>query len=152
MDWKTLLFSFGGRLNRGKYWLGVVISTLVYIAAAIIFGILYVVAGTTGSILGGLVGVAAFVAVIWIGLAISINRLHDREKSGWWLLLFLLGPVVVGGVGTVLSTNSPALNILFSVASFGISIWALVELGCMKGTTGPNLYGPDPLPIEAHAA
>lgn len=146
MDWKTLLFSFGGRLNRGKYWLGVLIIFLLYLAAAIIFGILYVVAGTTGSILGGLVGLAAFVAVLWIGLATSIKRLHDREKSGWWILLFWLGPLVIGGVGTALSANSPALNILFSVASFGISVWALVELGCLPGTAGPNLYGPDPLP------
>jgi uncharacterized membrane protein YhaH (DUF805 family) len=34
---------------------------------------------------------------------------------------------------------------LFSLASLAISIWAFVELGCLRGTAGPNKYGPDPL-------
>ena len=38
---------------------------------------------------------------------------------------------------------------VLSLASLAISIWAIVELGCLKGTTGPNMYGPDPLPAEA---
>jgi uncharacterized membrane protein YhaH (DUF805 family) len=51
-------------------------------------------------------------------LAVSVKRCHDRGRSAWFLLLWLL----------------PLVN-----------IWVAIELGCLKGTTGPNVYGEDPL-------
>jgi uncharacterized membrane protein YhaH (DUF805 family) len=80
---------------------------------------------------------------LWSGLAVAIKRLHDRNKSGWWLLLFwlvpnLLGSVPMSAAGTVFGTP-------VALASFVIWIWGFVEIGCLKGTTGPNDYGPDPL-------
>jgi uncharacterized membrane protein YhaH (DUF805 family) len=41
------------------------------------------------------------------------------------------------------------VGVLFNLASFAISIWAIVELGCLRGTDGPNTYGPDPLQADA---
>src|SRR5262245_37190173 len=120
MDWKALLFTFGGRLNRGKYWLGVLIVALVYVAAAIVFWILYILLGeTAAAIIGGIAAAAAFIAVIWAGIAIAIKRLHDREKSGWWLLLFGLVPAILSGAGAALGT----FGIVLSLASLAISIW-----------------------------
>jgi uncharacterized membrane protein YhaH (DUF805 family) len=145
MDWKALLLTFNGRINRGKYWLGVLVLVIVYLAAAIIYAILTAIAGqTVGGILGGIVGLAALVIGITGGVAIGIKRCHDREKSGWWLLLFWLLPGILSGAGAALGT----FGIVLSLASLAISIWAFVELGCLKGTTGPNMYGPDPLPAE----
>jgi len=57
--------------------------------------------------------------LLWPALAISAKRWHDRGKSGWWVLVVLI-PVV--GV-----------------------VWALIENGCLRGTTGSNGYGADPL-------
>jgi uncharacterized membrane protein YhaH (DUF805 family) len=146
MDWKTLLFTFDGRINRGKYWLGVLFIVLLYIAAAIVFSILYAAAGeTAGMVVGGVVAFAAFIAAIWMTFGIVIKRLHDREKPGLWSLVFIVLPSVLSGAGTALG----GIGAVLSLASLAISIWALVELGCLKGTTGPNKYGPDPLPAEA---
>ncbi len=39
---------------------------------------------------------------------------------------------------------------LFNLGSFAISIWGFVEIGCLRGTEGPNQYGPDPLPPHDH--
>jgi uncharacterized membrane protein YhaH (DUF805 family) len=36
-----------------------------------------------------------------------------------------------------------------SLVAFAISIWGFVELGCLRGTDGPNTYGPDPLEAGA---
>ena len=52
------------------------------------------------------------------GLAVSIRRLHDLGRSGWYFLLILI-PLI----GTII-----------------LLIWF-----CMRGTVGPNQYGPDPL-------
>ncbi len=82
---------------------------------------------------------------IWIGFALAVKRLHDRNKSAWWLLIFYLLPSILEGVGKV----ADGVGIAFSFASIGLSIWALVELGFLRGTPGPNDYGPDPLATTA---
>jgi uncharacterized membrane protein YhaH (DUF805 family) len=68
---------------------------------------------------GGLpVGIAALI-LLYPSLALYAKRWHDRGKSGWWTLIGLIP--VIGG------------------------IWILIELGILRGTNGPNQYGPDPL-------
>lgn len=58
--------------------------------------------------------------MVWIaGIMLHIKRLHDRDKSGWWCLLL----------------HTPVLNV----------IWAVIELGMLRGTMGHNTYGADPL-------
>ena len=153
MDWKTLLFSFSGRANRAKYWLTVLIVAIAWIVAVIIGVILSAVLGRTfGLVVGAILGLAVFVFAIWAGVAVGLKRLHDREKPGWWLLVFWLLPGVLSGAGSALggfAGGEPSLaGGALSLVVLGIWVWAIVELGCLKGTTGPNMYGPDPLPAE----
>jgi uncharacterized membrane protein YhaH (DUF805 family) len=122
----NLLFSFQGRINRAKFWLvhlGIFVVEAIVLSlmggtAAIISGnyeqIIVVSGGATGAV-WTIVGVLAF----WISLALEVKRWHDRNKSGWWMLIILVP--VIG------------------------SLWYLIECGFLKGTTGPNTYGPDPL-------
>lgn len=92
---------------------------LAYIGVAILLGIVDRVIGSEVGILGLLFALAALYPSICVG----IKRWHDRGKSGWWTLIVLIP--VIGW------------------------IWAFVELGCLKGTDGPNSYGPDPLAPSA---
>jgi uncharacterized membrane protein YhaH (DUF805 family) len=156
MDWTTLLFGFNGRINRGKYWLAVLIYLLVWIAfvAASIMWLggfdmdrMFSMVGAT--LLLWLIAIVIIVASIWSGIATGIKRLHDRAKSGWWIVLFWFGPSVLSGIG---STSAASTSFVFHIASFALTVWAFVELGCLRGTTGPNEYGPDPLAISTIAA
>jgi uncharacterized membrane protein YhaH (DUF805 family) len=55
-------------------------------------------------------------------------------------------------VPSILSSAADRIEgggILLHLVSFAITIWAFVELGCLRGTIGPNRYGPDPLPPPA---
>jgi len=72
----------------------------------------------------------------------STKRLHDRDKSGWWLLAFCALPVALSYINDVESTGLPQL---FQLAKLVFSIWGFVELGCLQGTAGPNRFGPSPL-------
>ena len=63
--------------------------------------------------------IAVTFIVVLCSFAVTAKRWHDRDKSGWWVLMGFV-PVV----GT---------------------IWMLVECGCLKGTDGGNRFGPDPL-------
>jgi uncharacterized membrane protein YhaH (DUF805 family) len=123
------LFSFSGRLNRARFWLIGIASEIVLI---VVVGILTVVGGGSmdmavdgsmptigGGIVGGIVAFVTVVAVFWINLAVGVKRFHDRGKTGWWVLISLVP--VIGG------------------------LWFLIECGFLRGTIGPNAYGPDPV-------
>ncbi len=92
------------------------------------YAIVYIVAAIIGSILGKIgmfLPVLVVLAVIIPTIAVGIRRLHDIDKSGWWLLIGLVP--FVGGL---------------------ILIYFFVQ----KGTTGPNQFGEDPLPQAIAAA
>ena len=151
----ALLFTYTGRINRAKYWLTVAIylaiTVLLIGIGLIMFGdsLLAVSDEETDEIVAGLlsrgIGFTLIVLVVYIpmvvsGFMVGIKRLHDRDKSGWWLLVFYVLPGVLNTIG-----ESLAAGWIFTLASFAVSIWALVELGFLRGTAGPNRYGPDPL-------
>ena len=145
MPLSQLLFSFSGRLNRKPYWL----TTLVIILILLVVMVLVFAIGGAGLMTGDFSGlgimlviiVLAYIPLLWIGLAISAKRLHDRNKSAWWLVLFYLVPAILQGIGEQIGTA----GIILTLGGFAISIWALVEIGFLRGTVGPNQYGPDPL-------
>ena len=83
-----------------------------------------------------------YIPLIWIGLAIGAKRLHDRDKSAWWLLVFYVLPGILSSLGNQMDDLG---FLILHVVSFAITVWAFVELGCLRGTLGPNQYGPDPL-------
>ncbi|HEX3858398.1 MAG TPA: DUF805 domain-containing protein [Pseudolabrys sp.] len=130
----SLLCSFSGRINRAKYWL----AAILYIAAFVILGALAYAAGAATLLI--VVLVILYIPMIISGIAVGIKRLHDRDKSGWWLLVFYAAPLLLDWIGAWIG-----MHLLFSLASFAISIWMIVELGFLRGTAGPNRYGPDPL-------
>ena len=125
-----LLFSFDGRVNRAKFWLVVIATDIVLF---VLFGILAAVTGVSmdvaadgsmpslggAGLIAGLIGLLLVVLAVWIGLAMGVKRYHDRNKSGWWVLIALVP--VIGG------------------------LWYLIECGFLRGTAGPNQYGADPL-------
>jgi uncharacterized membrane protein YhaH (DUF805 family) len=150
MDWKKLLFGFGGRINRAKYWLTILIYGLLWVVYAIIVAILMggLRADALGGATGGSIAVIALMVILvfvglWSSLAAAIKRLHDRNKSGWWILLFGIVPGILNGVAQ--SMDATSIGILIALIGASIAIWGFVEIGCLKGTTGPNDYGPDPI-------
>ena len=75
---------FSGRARRSEYWYYTLFSTLIFLGVAILGGILV---GATESPLGiGLI-VLLFLPLIIPSLAVTVRRLHDSGKSGWFLLL-----------------------------------------------------------------
>jgi uncharacterized membrane protein YhaH (DUF805 family) len=123
MDWKYVFFSFRGRLRRKDFW----IATLIQ------YAVIFVVFGAGESVrrafgfspvgivllgLFGLVDLAWVVFGVWAGLAVSVKRCHDRNQSGWWVLLQLIP--IIG------------------------AFWALINLGILDGTPADNQFGPSP--------
>jgi uncharacterized membrane protein YhaH (DUF805 family) len=86
---------FGGRSRRKEYWFFVLFSTLISILLISIDSATGTLRSPTG--LGLLSGIYSL-AVLIPSLAVSVRRLHDTNRTGWWLLLGivpLLGPIVL---------------------------------------------------------
>ena len=147
MSWGAFLFGFRGRINRAKYWLFMV-SSMIAVSVAIAVAAAVWIQGIAGSMVGWSVPALILVGVIYLvlmiaGIAVGTKRLHDRGKSGWWLIVFFLVPSLFGGLSQW--AGSDGVGIIFSLCAYALSIWAFVELGCLRGTVGANKYGPDPL-------
>lgn len=157
MDWTTLLFSFTGRINRGKYWLAILIYMVVWVAF-IAVALMWLGGFDTDrlfSLVGAalliwLGGIVLVVAGVWSSFATGIKRLHDPGKSGWWIVLFWFGPSVLSGGNSAMPDLQGSF--ILSLAGSAIAIWGFIELGCLRGTPGPNQYGPDPLAQPDYAA
>jgi uncharacterized membrane protein YhaH (DUF805 family) len=158
MSMGNLLFGFRGRINRAKWWLGVLASVIIALVAAIVGGL------SRSEAVTNIAQVAAFIPQLWISLATGVKRLHDLNRTGAWLVLFYLGPafliavfVAVAGIdvaAALLSDKPLDSGVIARVGGaaaivgaliFALAIWALIWFGCLRGTVGPNQYGPDPL-------
>jgi len=83
--------TFSGRASRSEYWFFVLFTAIVGFISGII-------AGVGGSDVLGYAIQAAF----WIpGLAVSIRRMHDVDKSGWFVLVPIYGFILSVTPGTV---------------------------------------------------
>jgi uncharacterized membrane protein YhaH (DUF805 family) len=138
------MFGASGRINRAKYWR----SVLILIGAGMMTAvILFTAAGIAAPLFIIMVVVVLIPWLLW-GLSFTTERLHDRDKSAWWLVVFYVLPGVLTQFEHLARTAGTAgfeLQIVAAVAAFALSIWGFVEIGCLRGTPGENAYGPDPL-------
>jgi uncharacterized membrane protein YhaH (DUF805 family) len=112
------LFTYRGRMSRSDYWLK---GFLPMLPVSIFNNILaYGVDNDGARVLSILIGLVS----IWPGTALIVKRLHDRDRSGWFVLTLLI----------------PFIGIIFAV-------WIIIEVWFLKGTTGSNRFGNDPLSL-----
>lgn len=164
MEWMLLPLrryaQFNGRSRRKEYWTWFLFVVVAWIILSILDSALglggrtsvgpgavpggYAYgAGVTGGVLATLFLLATFIP----GLAVSVRRLHDIDRSGWWLLLplapYALGFAIMLGS---LAAGVPGLAMVGGLAFLAGVICAIVLLVwyCSAGTNGSNRFGPDP--------
>jgi uncharacterized membrane protein YhaH (DUF805 family) len=118
MNWKEFYLSPKGRVTRKEWWQWLVLPIIVLILGTTILDFAFGSA-SRGSPLGILTTFASWLT-IYPEIIVSVKRLHDHDKSGWWYLVYLV-----------------------PIAGW---VWIFIECGCLRGTLGDNRYGPDPLP------
>lgn len=105
---RRLLFDFQGRIGRRTWWLWGVAAMIGF---AIYATVLLRVAGVSASV----TDTAVNLLLLWPTLALSVKRWHDRDKSGWWVLVAAIP--LVGW------------------------LWVLLQCGLLRGTPGANRFG-----------
>ena len=145
-------FVFRGRARRKEYWMFLLVHILIM---AVLFGVdlavrrsveeVLVATVTAGSVYGW--------AVLVPSITVQVRRLHDSNRSGWWLLVVLV-PQLVGwviglsttwdstGPSSFPATMGPVLMVIGVVT--GLASLVLIVFLCLDGTGGENRFGPDP--------
>lgn len=105
-----ILFGFRGRVPRKAFWLYGVLGPLL---ASVMLQMLLGIIGVSDRRIEAL----TTLLLVWPCAAVSVKRWHDRDRSGWWALVYLI----------------PLIGV----------IWTLIANGLLRGTVGPNRFGPD---------
>jgi uncharacterized membrane protein YhaH (DUF805 family) len=96
---------------------------------------------------GELVAIAGYLIglpiLLWIYLSTSIKRLHDRDRSGWWMVPFFLLPGLISHFSNRLGDFDTYG--LVPLAAGLLYLWGGIEMYFLKGTRWPNRFGPNPL-------
>ena len=110
---------FSGRARRKEYWMFFLFNFIIAIVLAFIEGIAGIAPEIDSSVLGGIYGLAVLIP----GFAVSVRRLHDTNRTGWWLFISLVP--VIGAI-------------------------VLIVFMAGDGQLGENQYGPNPKTATAY--
>lgn len=158
MSVSHMLFGFSGRMGRFHFWM----SHLAVIGIAFLIGFVVGLVGSASAsshaqmnpaaVLGTIgIGMLAllvlFILPMWIFFAATIKRLHDRNKSGYWVLLTFVPLAIIIFTGVSQGVNGIielSRSLIFSLFGLSISAWYWIELGFFSGVDGGNSYGGKP--------
>jgi len=167
MDWTWYLFRFDGRIDRARFWLAIpVLFGLMMTVGLVIVAIHGLLGNAAPFHLGAsdlfklvdpdayrsltwadlprlLIKLVGTSLLMWVYFATSIKRLHDRDKSGWWMVPFFAVPGLYNQFADRL-LDSPA-DLPLAFATGALYLWGFVEMYCLKGSRKTNRFGADPL-------
>ena len=151
---------FSGRSRRMEYWMWTLFQMLLYAAVLVVMMVVAGGAMASGDPTAALAAGGAAMVVMGLyfllqlafiipSIAVAVRRLHDTNRSGWWLLAPVVPYVLLFvGIGTAASSpdNMASAGILALVGGLAVLALAIMLLVFMllDGTRGPNKYGPDP--------
>jgi len=129
---------FQGRVRRQEFWYYILAYAVIWIILAVVQSVF------RSQILTGLYSLGLFLPT----LGISVRRLHDTDRTGWWVVLVAV-PLVLLGLLTSFAMMTGAYGMMFLTATL-LPILSLAAAALLiywyaqPGTPGANQYGPDP--------
>lgn len=136
---------FSGRAPRAEYWWYALMAGIASLMARFLDGLV------DGPMVG-LYGPWSLVLTVFLivpGLAVAARRLHDINRSAWWLLLKAGSyGMIIGGAGNwVIPASIEAMGGLtlgITLLAFAVASIVLFVFMVTPGTEGPNRFGRDP--------
>lgn len=152
-------FSPAGRLNRARFWFGLSVWIVALLAVAFASGLVIgmLIGATDFSMeLSRSVGFLVSLMFLYPLYALMAKRLQDRGRPAWMALIGIVPVFIVqylSSQGLIAGGGEPTIaEVVLGWIIILVVIWVVIDLGIMKGTPGPNRFGPDPLSAEKAAA
>ena len=140
---KTVVFkkyaTFKGRASRSEYWWYSLFASLIALLGAVIANTLY---GDPSELT--LFDIVSLLLLL-PGLAVGIRRLHDVNKSGWWLLYPWLGLILVPIASLFDDTSLMDSMVVISFSLMTLGYLYVLYLAIKKSDSGENQYGKNPV-------
>ncbi|SCB77344.1 DUF805 domain-containing protein [Gilliamella intestini] len=108
--------NFNGRARRQEYWMFTLFGFLLNLALSIV-GVILISISTSLVSVTNIISFVVWAALFLPSLAVAVRRLHDTDRSGWWVLIALVP--LIGAI-------------------------VLLVFACMDSTPGSNQYGENP--------
>jgi uncharacterized membrane protein YhaH (DUF805 family) len=132
-----MLDVFKGRIGRDRYWS---LTGLCALALNIALYSVVVTANQTSAspvnvpaTVVAILGVLLFFPTCVASLGIGVWRLHDRGKSGFWIIVYYPVPFVMA----LLAIDPEGQGIVLNCIALAILVWAIIDLGILKGRPQP---------------
>ena len=137
---------FSGRAPRAEYWWYVLFYLIALIIVSIIEGMLGISRMVAG--LYGPITCLLSLGLLVPSIAVGVRRLHDTDRTGWWLLppvAFYALAMILGGPAMMTGNPMAAFGVAGALLLAGLACAiVLLVFYCLEGTKGDNRYGPDP--------
>jgi uncharacterized membrane protein YhaH (DUF805 family) len=167
MDWTWYLFRFDGRISRARLWLAILVLFGLMMTVGLAIVAIQSLFGRTAPFHFGasdlfklvdpdayrsltwadvprlLIKLVGTSLLTWVYFATCIKRLHDRDKSGWWMVPFFVLPGLYNHFADRLPDSYADLPL--AVAAAVLCLWGFIEMYCLKGSRKTNRFGADPL-------
>jgi uncharacterized membrane protein YhaH (DUF805 family) len=136
-------FGFRGRIARGRYWLLTGLYFLASIAGLVALAVTGAMVdahpGDTITLVMVPIGIIFILAMTIAIAGAGVRRLHDRGKSGFWLILYYGAPLWLSN-----HAYFDLVGYVSLAAALGVFIWTLIDLGVLPGDSESNSFGPSP--------
>jgi len=134
--------TFSGRAPRAEYW-------WFYLLTVVVDGVARLLDAATGD--GDTINTITNLAFLLPMLAVTVRRLHDTNRGGWWTLVFFVAVAITGAAAVFAAMRvAPGSSAVMFTAMI-VAILCLLGAGLtllvfmvQPGTQGANEYGPDP--------
>jgi uncharacterized membrane protein YhaH (DUF805 family) len=128
---------FKGRIGRARYWGLTSFCMLAFIAAyfLMILAIKYTSEGPIVSAVAAILSLLIFLATCVAFLGIGVRRLHDRGKSGFWIILYYVVPFILAIAAMDPDGQRDALDWV----ALAIVVCAIVDLGVLEGKAAESV-------------
>src|SRR6185369_8742487 len=144
LDFNRLYMTTDGRIGRAQFWIGF----LVLAAAAIVLSLVVTLIFGPLAFATKLVLFIVELILAYPCYALFAKRFQDRGRPGNYAAI-PVGVYIVIAFLTLLgltgNVQPNALGVILGVIDLIVGIWILVDLGILRGSAGPNEYGPDPV-------